>query len=101
MKSGSRCVRFFIFVTLSLNLNLSLLIPPVFAQFFTITKFHSDITIHPDSSLTVQETIDVKFDRQRHGIYREIPYKYRDELGKSMMTDWSLRPLRGRNSCGQ
>ena len=94
MKSGSRFVRFFIFVTLSLNLNLILLVSPVFAQFFTITKFHSDITIHPDSSLSVQETIDVKFDRQRHGIYREIPYKYRDEFGKSMVTPIRVRSVK-------
>jgi uncharacterized membrane protein YgcG len=99
MKSGSRFVRFFIFVTLSLNLSLSLFIPSAFAQFFTITKFHSDITIHPDSSLTVQETIDVKFDRPRHGIYREIPYKYRDEFGKSMVTP--IRVLSVKNGAGK
>ncbi len=79
-------VRFFVFVTLSLNLSLILLISPAFAQFFTITKFHSDITIHRDSSFTVKETIDVKFDRPRHGIYREIPFKYRDEFGKGIVT---------------
>jgi uncharacterized membrane protein YgcG len=74
------------FLFLSLSLNLSLLVSFAFAQFFTITKFHSDITIHPDSSFSVRETIDVKFDRPRHGLYREIPFKYRDEFGKTLVT---------------
>ncbi len=86
MKSRSRFVRLFVFVILSLNLSLILLVSFAFAQFFTITKFHSDIAIHPDSSFTVIETIDVKFDRPRHGIYREIPFKYRDEFGKALVT---------------
>ena len=73
---------------LSLNLNLILIlsISPAFAQYFSIDKFHSDIMIHGDSSFTVRETIDVKFDQPRHGIYREIPFRYRDELGKTMET---------------
>ena len=99
MKSRSRFVRFFVFITLSLNLSLSLSIPSAFAQFFTITKFHSDIIIHPDSSFTVEETIDVKFDRPRHGIYREIPYKYRDEFGKNMETP--IRVLSVKNGAGK
>jgi uncharacterized membrane protein len=69
-----------------LSLNLILFISPAFAQYFTINKFHSDITIYPDSSFFVKETIDVKFDRPRHGIYREIPFRYRDELGKTIVT---------------
>jgi hypothetical protein len=28
----------------------------------------------------------VKFHRSRHGIYREIPFKYRDDFGKIMET---------------
>lgn len=59
---------------------------PVFAQYFTINKFHSDIMIHEDSSFIVKETIDVDFHRPRHGIYREIPFKYRDELDKTIVT---------------
>ncbi|HYA11853.1 MAG TPA: DUF2207 domain-containing protein [Thermodesulfovibrionales bacterium] len=55
-------------------------------QDFTINKFHSSIAISEDSSFTVKETIDVEFHRPRHGIYREIPYKYRDDLGKTIKT---------------
>ncbi len=59
---------------------------PVFAQDFTINEFHSDITIQGDSSFTVKETLEVSFHRQRHGIYREIPFTYTDELGKIIKT---------------
>lgn len=57
-----------------------------FAQDFTINKFHSDITVNEDSSFIVRETINVEFHMQKHGIYREIPYKYMNELGKTLRT---------------
>lgn len=53
---------------------------------FTINKFHSSIAISEDSSFTVKETIDVEFHRSRHGIYRDIPFKYTDDLGKTIKT---------------
>jgi len=59
---------------------------PAFAQYFTINKFHSDILINQDSSIIVKEKIDVEFHQSRHGIYREIPFKYRDEFGKVIKT---------------
>jgi uncharacterized membrane protein len=42
--------------------------------------------IQEDSSIIVKETIDVEFHRPRHGIYREIPFKYRDDFGKVVTT---------------
>jgi len=88
MKSCRRPFRLFIFVLLILNLNLSLIlfISPAFAQYFTINRFHSDIMIDQDSSVIVKETIEVEFHQSRHGIYREIPFKYRDEFGKVITT---------------
>jgi uncharacterized membrane protein len=71
---------------LSLNLILILFSSTAFAQYFTIDKFHSDIMINEDSSIFVKETIDVEFHQQRHGIYREIPFKYRDDFGKVITT---------------
>jgi uncharacterized membrane protein len=59
---------------------------PALAQFFTIGKFHSDIMIHEDSSFIVKETIETEFHQPRHGLYREIPFKYRDDLGKFIVT---------------
>ena len=76
----------FLCVSLVLNLSLILFIFPAFAQHFTINKFHSDIMIDEDSSVIVKETIEVEFHQSRHGIYREIPFKYRDELGKVITT---------------
>jgi uncharacterized membrane protein len=86
MKIFQKPFRLVMFAFLILNLNLILFVSPSFAQYFTISRYHSDITIHPDSSFIVQETIDVTFHRPRHGIYREIPFKYRDELGKTLKT---------------
>lgn len=73
-------------VLLSLSLNLILLASPAFSQYFTINRYHSDIMIHQDSSFVVKETIEVTFDRPRHGIYRQIPFKYREELGHIIET---------------
>ncbi len=66
--------------------NLILFTSPAFAQYFTINKFHSDMMIDEDSSTIVKETIDVEFHQSRHGIYREIPFQYRDEFGKTITT---------------
>ncbi len=65
---------------------LTVFISPAFAQYFTINSFHSDITINKDSSFIVRETINVEFHMPRHGIYREIPFRYESELGKTIKT---------------
>jgi len=64
----------------------SIVVSSAFAQFFTIEKFHSDITIQPDASFTVTERVDVNFSQPRHGIYRDIPIRYRDDLGHTIKT---------------
>jgi hypothetical protein len=69
-----------------LALALTALPGPAAAQYFTIDRYHADIAVGTDASFTVRETISVTFDRRRHGIYREIPYKYVDELGKGLIT---------------
>ncbi len=84
MRSHNKWFKLILFTIL--NLSLIVFISPAFAQYFTISRFHSDITIHPDSSFIVKETIDVNFDRSRHGIYREIPFRYRDDFGKGIET---------------
>jgi uncharacterized membrane protein len=87
MKSYSRSFRpLLVVLILSLNLNLIFFISPALAQYFTINKFHSDMMIDEDSSMIVKETIDVEFHQSRHGIYREIPFQYRDEFGKTITT---------------
>ncbi len=86
MKDHLRLARLVLFLFLNLSLNLIFLISPAFAQYFTIEKFHSDIMIQEDSSVIVKETIETEFHQPRHGIYREIPFKYRDDLGKMVVT---------------
>lgn len=46
---------------------------PVFAQDFTIRRFDSDIAVHEDSSIVVQETMEVDFTRPRHGFTGRSP----------------------------
>ena len=56
------------------------------AQDFTIHEFESSISVKKDSSITVKETLSVEFHRPRHGIYRDIPYRYQDSFGNSVTT---------------
>jgi len=54
-----------------------LLISPVYAVEERIHSFKVDIQINSDSSLDITETIHYDFETlERHGIYRDIPYKY-------------------------
>jgi len=87
VKSYSKSCRC-LFAALILNLSLILILftSPAFAQYFTINQFHSDVMIDEDSSTIVKETVHVEFHQSRHGIYREIPFQYRDEFGKTITT---------------
>jgi len=80
LKSFSKNQPFLIFFILAIFAS------PAFAQYFTIDRFQSDITVHQDASLIVGETIELRFDRPRHGIYREIPFRFHNELGKVTTT---------------
>lgn len=45
---------------------------------WVIDSFHADIAVRADGSLSFVEAIDVDFDGlQKHGIFREIPTRYR------------------------
>ncbi len=90
MKSHMKLFKLIKLPILIFSLIVVLVASPALAQHFTITHFHSDIAIDKDSSFIVRETIEVKFHRPRHGIYREIPFKYRDEFGKTIITPTTL-----------
>lgn len=48
-----------------------------------IRNFHSNIYIKKDGTINVQENIEYDFgDAHRHGIYRDIPYRYSSGLTK-------------------
>src|SRR5687768_3105696 len=47
-----------------------------------ITNFIVDIKIHPNSTISVSEKITYDFgELERHGIYRNIPFKYTTKIG--------------------
>jgi uncharacterized membrane protein YgcG len=48
-----------------------------------IIHFDSHITVHPDASMTVRETLKVRSAGKeiKRGIYRDFPTKYRDQYG--------------------
>lgn len=50
-----------------------------------IESFYSQITVNQDSSVNVEETLEVNFaSLAKHGIFREIPIVYRDNLGNRL-----------------
>jgi len=48
---------------------------------FTITNFKVDIFVKKDATLEVKEEITADFSEKRHGIFRKIPVKYKDDQG--------------------
>lgn len=71
----------------SLTLSIGIALPVAFAiaalpssaradDDWSITSFDVDLHIRPNAGLGVSETIDVDFQRPRHGILREIPIRY-------------------------
>ena len=65
-----------------------------------ILSFHSEITINPDGSLDVAETISVRAEgRQiRRGLYRDYPTRYKDRFGGNVTVDYEpLSLLRNGN----
>ena len=70
---------------------------------WTIQRFGSDITVQKDSSLHIVEAIDVDFgSQQHHGIFRNIPVRYRWDdthlrvyrLEVRSVTDAAEKPVR-------
>jgi uncharacterized membrane protein YgcG len=57
-----------------------------------IGRFHSSITVNPDASLTVTETITVTAAGQKikRGIYRTFPTEYTDRLGRRVVVPFEV-----------
>lgn len=57
-----------------------------------ILSFDSQITVVPDGTVLVRETIKVNAtgNRIRHGIYRDFPTKYKDRLGNDYTIGFSI-----------
>lgn len=48
---------------------------------FVIDDFQVDILVKQDSTLIITERIEVDFSEKRHGIFRDIPVKYKNDQG--------------------
>jgi hypothetical protein len=73
---------------------------PALAQEERIDNFVSDIVIHPDSTLTVTETITVTStgDTIKRGIVREFPTIYRSRIASR--TTWRAPATARRSTSG-
>lgn len=60
-----------------------------------ILSFHSEITVHPDASMTVTETITVNSTGQeiKRGIYRDFPTRYKDRYGQNYVVDFAVKEV--------
>ena len=60
-----------------------------------VLSFHSDITVHPDATMTVAETITVYCAGQqiKRGIYRDFPTRYKDSYGQTYKVDFYVQEV--------
>ncbi len=62
----------------ALALSFGLFVPfePAFGQAsWSVKEFHTDMTVRGDGSLEVRERVVADFLKERHGIYRYVPYQ--------------------------
>lgn len=82
------------FAFLLFSLFFLLLPPKALAQSDTgwvIKNFESEITVNQDTTVNVKETISVDFGiLSKHGIFRTIPVRYKDELNNNLNIRFEL-----------
>jgi len=68
---------------------------PLMAAPERILDFHSHIVVHPDSTMTVTETIKVKSAGQeiKRGIIRDFPTTYQDRFGNTVKVDFKVEQV--------
>ncbi len=81
------------FVAVAVLVGLAIMPTSSAAQGFVIDKFHADIEVQENGTIEVVETIKVEFQSRKHGIYREIPFRYRDELGNDVTMPVSVKSV--------
>ena len=79
-------------IRLSLTFIVIGLALPLAGQTERILFFNSQITVNPDASMRVKETIVVQSAGQdiRHGIYRDFPTRYKDRAGNSYIVGFEI-----------
>jgi uncharacterized membrane protein len=60
-------------------------------EYFYIKDYQTDVYIQKNSLVDIKETIKVHFNTPRHGIYRDIPFRYHIE--KNTLKDIASRPV--------
>ncbi|RKZ32345.1 hypothetical protein DRQ33_06055 [bacterium] len=66
------------------SIGLSILLFSCILWAYHITNFDVEVMVRPDASIVVTENIQVDFDGEtRHGIYRDIIYKYKTKFGNN------------------
>jgi len=60
---------------------------------FEISSFNSRIKIEKNGKVNITEEIKVNFFVNRHGIYRTIPVKYKDNLGNNLNIRFKLNEV--------
>ncbi len=84
-------------VALAIILLLTL---PAFAREWRITNFASSMEVAPDGTMTVRENLEVSFQGEFHGIYRDIPIQYPGPHGSNytlFLTVTGVTDGQGRN----
>ena len=84
--------QFYLIIIAAISIALTF---PLFSQSAPAEKillFHSHITVHSDSSMTVRETIKVQSAgiEIKMGIYRDFPTRYRDSFGNQYAVDFNV-----------
>lgn len=86
--------QFFHYLIVSAFISISIFIPisSQAANTEKILLFHSHITVHSDSSMTVRETIKVQSAgiEIKRGIYRDFPTRYKDSFGNQYVVDFNV-----------
>lgn len=65
----------------------------IYAADWEISQFTSEITVLEDGSLLITETIETNFFVPKHGIYRDIPVKYKDKYGNNLSLKLKIKNI--------
>ena len=69
---------------------------PASADDERILRYHSDVAVERDGTVTIREQITVQSQQRsiRRGIYRDFPTRYRDRLGNRVVVDFEVLEVR-------
>jgi len=85
-----RLLRLLVPLAAALAVLVAVLARPAAAE--EIVSFHADVTVMPDGTLDVTETIRITVagDQVKRGIIRDFPVEYREEDGRTSLVSFDL-----------